>query len=48
MDVIELLTHYHLEKLSPADLELFAYFSYKYGIDYDENNHPYFYMKLFT
>ena len=48
MDVIELLTHYRLEKLSPADLELFAYFSYKYGIDYDENNHPFFYVRLFT
>ena len=48
MDVIELLTHYRLEKLSPADLELFAYFSYKYGIDYDENNHPFFYIHLFT
>ena len=48
MDVIELLTHYRLEKLSPADLELFAYFAYKYGIDYDENNHPFFYISLFT
>ena len=48
MDVIELLTHYRLEKLSPTDLELFAYFSYKYGIDYDENNHPFFYIRLFT
>ncbi|MBO4703500.1 MAG: DEAD/DEAH box helicase [Bacilli bacterium] len=48
MDVIELLTHYRLEKLSPTDLELFAYFSYKYGIDYDENNHPFFYVRLFT
>lgn len=48
MDVIELLTHYRLEKLSPTDLELFAYFAYKYGIDYDENNHPFFYIRLFT
>ena len=48
MDIIELLTHYRLEKLAKNDEELFAYFDYKYGIDYDENNHPYFYMKLFT
>ena len=48
MNVIELLEHYRLEKLTPGDLELFAYFSYKYGIDYDENNHPYFYVRLFT
>ena len=48
MDVIELLTHYRLEKLSPSDLDLFVYFDYKYGVDYDENNHPYFYITLFT
>ena len=48
MNVIELLEHYRLEKLTPGDLELFAYFAYKYGIDYDENNHPYFYVRLFT
>jgi SNF2 family DNA or RNA helicase len=45
---VELLEHYRLEKLTPEDLELFAYFSYKYGIDYDEANHPYFYIQLFT
>ena len=48
MNVVELLEHYRLEKLTPEDLELFAYFSYKYGIDYDEANHPYFYVRLFT
>ena len=48
MNVIELLEHYRLEKLSPSDLELFVYFNYKYGIDYDENNHPFFYIRLFT
>ena len=48
MNVIELLEHYRLEKLSPSDLELFVYFNYKYGIDYDENNHPFFYVRLFT
>lgn len=48
MNVVELLEHYRLEKLTPEDLELFAYFSYKYGIDYDEANHPYFYIQLFT
>ena len=48
MNVVELLEHYRLEKLTPEDLELFSYFSYKYGIDYDEANHPYFYVRLFT
>ena len=48
MNVVELLEHYRLEKLTPEDLELFAYFSYKYGIDYDEANHPYFFVRLFT
>lgn len=48
MDVIELLNHYRLEQLSPSDLELFVYFDYKYGVDYDENNHPLFYIRLFT
>ena len=48
MNVVELLEHYRLEKLTPGDLELFAYFAYKYGIDYDEANHPYFYVRLFT
>ena len=48
MNVIELLEHYRLEKLSPSDLGLFVYFNYKYGIDYDENNHPFFYVRLFT
>ena len=48
MNVVELLEHYRLEKLTPEDLELFAYFSYKYVIDYDEANHPYFYIQLFT
>ena len=48
MDVIELLNHYRLEQLSPSDQELFVYFDYKYGVDYDENNHPLFYIRLFT
>ena len=48
MIVMELLTHYSLDKLSPSDLELFAYYSYQYGVDYDEANHPYFYLRLFT
>ena len=48
MNVLELLEHYKIETLSPSDLDLFAYYDYKYGIDYDENNHPYFYLNLFT
>ena len=48
MDIIELLNHYRLDKLTPTDLDLFVYFAYKYGVDYDENNHPYFYIRLFT
>ena len=48
MDILELLSHYRLNELSPSDLELFVYFDYQYGIDYDENNHPFFFVKLFT
>ena len=48
MNVLELLTHYRLEQLSPSDLELFAYYGYIYGVDYDEANHPFFYLHLFT
>ena len=48
MNVLELLTHYRLEELSPSDLELFAYYGYIYGVDYDEANHPFFYLCLFT
>ena len=32
MNVLELLTHYRLEELSPSDLELFAYYGYIYGV----------------
>ena len=48
MDVFELLKHYELDDLSEVEKELFAYFSYNYGIDNDENNHPYFYVRLFS
>ena len=48
MDVLELLNHYRLELLEEKDNELFSYFAYAYGIDNDENNHPYFYIRLFT
>ena len=48
MDILELLSHYRLNELSSSDLELFVYFDYQYGIDYDENNHPFFFVKLFT
>ena len=48
MDILELLSHYRLNELSASDLELFVYFDYQYGIDYDENNHPFFFVKLFT
>ena len=48
MNVMELLTHYRLEKLSQSDLELFTYFNYQYGVSYDEANHPYFYLRMFT
>ena len=48
MDIFELLKHYELESLSDKEKELFAYFSYSYGISNDENNHPYFYIKMFS
>ena len=48
MNVLELLDHYRLDALSQSDLELFSYYDYKYGIDYDENNHPFFFVRLFT
>ena len=48
MNVLELLTHYRLEQLEKKDYEFFSYFSYSYGIDNDENNRPYFYVKAFT
>ncbi len=48
MNVLELLQHYRLEQLEEKDYEFFSYFSYSYGIDNDENNHPYFYVKAFT
>ena len=48
MNVLELLEHYQLDNLSHGDMDLFTYYDYKYGIDYDENNHPYFYLNLFT
>ena len=48
MNIMELLGHYRLEKLSSQDLELFVYYSYSYGVSYDEANHPYFYLRLFT
>ena len=48
MDVFELLKHYELESLSEKEKELFAYFGYAYGIENDENNHPVFYVRLFT
>ena len=48
MDVFELLKHYELDSLSEKEKELFAYFAYAYGIENDENNHPVFYVRLFT
>ena len=48
MNVLELLEHYKLDNLSQSDMDLFTYYDYKYGIDYDENNHPCFYLNLFT
>ena len=48
MDAFELLKHYELDALNDADKELFAYFGYSYGIENDENNHPVFYIKLFS
>ena len=48
MDVFELLKHYELESLSEKENELFAYFAYAYGIENDENNHPLFYVRLFS
>ena len=48
MDAFELLKHYELDTLTEADKELFAYFGYSYGIENDDNNHPVFYVKLFS
>ena len=48
MNVLELLEHYKTEKLSQSDMDLFYYYDYKYGVDYDENNHPIFFINLFT
>ena len=48
MDVFELLKHYELETLNETDKELFVYFGYSYGIENDENNHPVFYVRLFS
>ena len=48
MDAFELLKHYELESLTEADQELFAYFGYSNGIENDENNHPVFYVRLFS
>ena len=48
MNILELLIHYRLEQLEEKDHEFFAYFGYNYGIENDENNHPYFYIKVFT
>ena len=48
MNVLELLEHYKIEKLSQSDMDLFYYYDYKYGVDYDENNHPIFFVNLFT
>ena len=48
MDVFELLKHYKQDELSPVEEELFSYFTYAYGIENDDNNHPYFYITLYT
>ena len=48
MDVLELLKHYRLEELNQKENDLFAYFSYSYAIENDENNHPFFHISLFT
>ena len=48
MDVLELLNHYRLEELEEKDYEFFSYFGYSYGIENDENKHPYFYVRAFA
>ena len=48
MDVFELLKHYEQDSLSEKEQELFAYFAYNYGIENDENNHPVFYIRMFS
>ena len=48
MNVFELLKHYELADLKETDNELFDYFGYSYGIENDENNHPVFYVRLFS
>ena len=48
MDVFELLKHYEQDSLSEKEQELFTYFSYNYGIENDENNHPVLYIRLFS
>ena len=48
MDAFELLKHYEQESLSEKEQELFAHFSYSYGIENDENNHPLFYIRMFS
>ena len=48
MDVFELLKHYEQDSLSEKEQELFAYFAYNYGIGNDENNHPLFYIRMFS
>ncbi|NLB48811.1 MAG: hypothetical protein GX813_03110, partial [Erysipelotrichia bacterium] len=48
MNILLFLARHRLEKLSPKDLELFSYFAYRYGIENDAENHPAFFIKLFT
>ena len=48
MDVLLFLARHQLENLTPKDMELFTYFAYQYGIENDAENHPIFFIRLFT
>ena len=48
MDVLELLSHYAQESISPEEEELFAYYGYSYSVESDSQNHPCFSVRLFT
>lgn len=48
MDVLLFLARHQIDNLTPKDMELFTYFAYKYGIENDTENHPIFYIRLFT
>lgn len=48
MDILSFLARHQLDQLSAKDLELFTYFAYQYGIENDSDNHPTFFIRLFT